>query len=135
MDMSKYVGSAFLSLKDVQDGPVRGKITAVEPGNYGRPVVTFTNGLKFSLNTTNNRTLMNAFGEESDDWVGEEIELYAGETRYQGALTPSVLARALAARKRKRRESPTIWTTISRSKHGSTGRAVRAALPAMFSGW
>jgi hypothetical protein len=58
MDMSKYAGSAFLSLDDLQAGPIRGEIAAVEIGNYDKPVVTFTNGLKFSLNATNTAALI-----------------------------------------------------------------------------
>ena len=95
MDMSKYAGSAFLSLDDVQDGPIRGEITVVEIGNYNKPVLSFSNGFRFSLNATNTATLLKAFGNESGDWIGERIELYAGEAPYQGGMTPSVLARAL----------------------------------------
>jgi hypothetical protein len=95
MDMSKYAGSAFLSLDDVQDGPIRGEIATVEVGNFSRPVLTFTNGLKFSLNVTNTTALIKAFGKESGDWIGEWVELRAGMTKYQGEDTPSVLLRPL----------------------------------------
>jgi hypothetical protein len=95
MDMSKYAGSAFLSLDDVQGGPIRSEIASVEIGNYDKPVLTFSNGLRFSLNVTNTTALIKEFGKESQDWIGESIELYAGETKYQGAPTPSVLVRPL----------------------------------------
>jgi hypothetical protein len=96
MDMSKYAGAAFLSLDDVQDGPIRGEIAAVEEGNYDKPVLIFSNGFRFSLNITNNKTLLKAWGSESDDWIGERVELYRGETKYQGEPRPSVLVRPLA---------------------------------------
>jgi hypothetical protein len=96
MDMAKYAGTSFLSLDDVQDGPFRGVITAIEPGSYGKPVLTFDNGLRLSLNVTNVTTLIKAWGSESDDWIGERVEAYAGETKYQGETKRSVLVRALA---------------------------------------
>src|SRR5207249_3847146 len=39
MDMSRYSGLSFLSLDDVQDGPITGEIAAIEEGDYGRPVI------------------------------------------------------------------------------------------------
>jgi hypothetical protein len=36
------------------------------------------------VNATNNRILMRAYGRNSDDWVGKEIELYLGEIEFQG---------------------------------------------------
>jgi hypothetical protein len=95
MDLSRYAGSSFLGLDDVQDGPVRGHIAHVEEGQYGRPVITFENGLKFSLNVTNTVTLPKAFGSESDDLLGEQIELFAGETTYNNEAKPSVLVRPI----------------------------------------
>jgi hypothetical protein len=99
MDMSKYAGSAFVSLDDVVNGPIRGEIVHVELGSFDKPVVTFSNGCRFSLNVTNAQALIKAFGKESDDWIGEQLELYAGELKYRGEVRPSVLARPLGQRK------------------------------------
>jgi hypothetical protein len=110
MDMSKYAGAAFLGLDDVQDGPIRGEIASVELGNYDKPVLTLGNGFRFSLNVTNTQTLIKAWGSESDDWIGERVELYAGETKYQGETKPSVLVRPLASEpddKKKTAATPT----------------------------
>ena len=106
MDMSKYAGSAFLSLDDVVDGPIRGEIVHVELGSFDKPVVTFSNGCRFSLNVTNSQALIKAFGKESDDWIGEQIELYAGELKYRGEVRPSVLARPLVQRKPEPKAAP-----------------------------
>ena len=108
MDMSKYAGSAFLSLDDVADGPLRDKIAAVEPGSFNKPVLILSNGLRLSLNVTNTQTLLKAWGAESDDWIGEQVELYAGETKYQGEAKPSVLVRPLASDDKKKK--PTAAT-------------------------
>jgi len=90
MDASRFAGAAFLGLNDVKDGPFRGDLVAVEEGKFGKLVLIFTNGLKFSLNVTNTTELIKAFGSETDDWLGESVELYQGETLYQGEMVPSV---------------------------------------------
>jgi hypothetical protein len=81
---------------DVQDGPIRGTIAAVEHGSFDKPVLTFSNGMKFSLNKTNVGTLIEAWGDESDDWIGEKVELYAGTIRFKNEDQPAVLVQALA---------------------------------------
>jgi len=81
---------AFLSLDDVKDGPIRGEIAAVSEGGYKKLVLTFTNGLRFSLNATNCTEMIKALGSETDDWLGECVELYQGEALYQGEQVPSV---------------------------------------------
>jgi len=93
MDMSKYAGSAFITYDDVKDGLIRSQIAEIEEGQYGRPVITFTNRLRLSLNVTNTQTMIKACGAESDDWVGEWVELYPGTIPYQGTLKDSVLLR------------------------------------------
>jgi hypothetical protein len=90
MDASKYAGAGFLGLDDVKDGLIKAEIAAVEEGGYKKLVLTFTNGLKFSLNATNTTEMIKAFGSETDDWRGERVELYAGEAAYQGKMVPSV---------------------------------------------
>ena len=90
MDASKFAGSAFLSLDDVKDGPFRGEIAAVTEGGYQKLVLSFTNGLRFSLNVSNCTEMIKSFGSETDLWVGERVELYAGEALYQGKMVPSV---------------------------------------------
>ena len=62
MDASRYAGSGFLGLDDVKDGSIRAEIAAVEEGGYKKLVLTFTNGLKFSLNATNTTEMIKAFG-------------------------------------------------------------------------
>jgi hypothetical protein len=92
MDMSKYAGSAFISLDDVRDAPMRGEIAWVEMGQYERPVITFTNGLRFSLNVSNVQRLMKDLGSESDDWIGEVIELAIGQVKFKDGMVDSVIA-------------------------------------------
>jgi hypothetical protein len=95
MKMTKYAGASFIGVDDVQDGPIRGTIAAVDPGSFDKPVLTFSSGLKFSCNKTNVGTLIEAWGDESDDYLGERVELYAGTVRFKGEEQPAVLLRAL----------------------------------------
>jgi hypothetical protein len=92
MDMSKYAGTAFISLDDVRDAPMRGKIAWVEVGQYDKPVITFENGLRFSLNVSNVQRLMKDLGPESDDWIGETIELAIGQVKFKDGMVDSVIA-------------------------------------------
>jgi hypothetical protein len=76
MDMKKHAGGRFIKLADVRDGALCMQIAAVNEGQYEKPDVVFETGETLSLNATNTRTLMRAYGSESDAWIGKEIELY-----------------------------------------------------------
>ena len=97
MDMRQYAGTTFIRFDDVRDGPIRGKIREVKPGQYGRPVATLESGEQLTLNMTNTSTLIRAWGSDSRDWVGHTLEAYAGRTKYMGADQDSVLVRPLSA--------------------------------------
>ena len=93
--MKKYAGSRFLRLDDVVDQPRREKIAAVvDEGTYGKPILKFESGAQFSCNATNVGTLIAEFGEDSNDWLGGEIELYHGQVKFKGSSQDSVLIRA-----------------------------------------
>ena len=96
MDMSKYLGAAFLKVGDVKDGPIRATITDVEEGKYGKPDVSFDDGTRLSLNVTNTRSLAHAYGTNDADWIGQKIELYLGEIDYQGKPQEVILVRPIS---------------------------------------
>ena len=73
----------------------RSVITVIGEGRYEKPVATFEDGSKLSLNGTNVGTLIRAFGKDDENWIGQTIELYAGTLRYNGNDNPAVLVRAL----------------------------------------
>jgi hypothetical protein len=95
MKMIKYASASFIGVSDVEDGPIRGTIAAVDHGSFDKAVVTFSNGMKFSLNKTNVGTLIEAWGDESDDWLGEKLEMYLGTIRFKNEDQPAVLVRPL----------------------------------------
>jgi hypothetical protein len=96
MDMSRYASRKFIKPEDLQGGPQRKTIMAIEEGRYDKPVVTFEDGTRLSLNGTNVSALLDAFGSTGhEDWIGQRIELYAGTLRYNGNDNAAVLVRAL----------------------------------------
>lgn len=103
MDMRKFSGSGFLKVADLEaNGPLRVVIADVREGKYGKPDLEFDDGSKLSVNATNNRTLVNAYGGNSDDWLGQEIELGLGQVEYQGTLQESILVKPISRPTEKR---------------------------------
>jgi hypothetical protein len=113
MDMRKYSGTAFLKVGDVRAGPLHVRIVDVEEGKYGRPDLEFDDGTKLSVNATNNRTLVGAYGGDSDDWINKEIELSLGQAEYQGEAKESILVKPI---------SPPIERTKPTAGSGAPGR-------------
>jgi hypothetical protein len=85
MDMRKYSGSSFLKVDDLKDRPpLQLRIADVGIGQYDRPDITFESGKKLSINATNNETLVDAYGWESDAWIGHVIELSVVDGQFKG---------------------------------------------------
>jgi hypothetical protein len=94
VDLSKYAGSKFIKVDDLAKGPQRKTLEAIELGKFDRPVAVFSDQKRMSLNATNVNTLINIFGStESDDLLGQEVELFVGEVKLKDGLTKSVLLR------------------------------------------
>ena len=96
MDMRKYSGPAFRKPDDVRTGSLRFKILDIAEGQYGRPDLAFDDGSKLSLNATNNRTLLNAYGGNSVDWINKEIELNLGDVEYNGQMQETVVVKPVS---------------------------------------
>ena len=96
MHMIKYAGSTFIKVDDLASGTLRKTIAEVEEGKFEKPVITFEDGLKLSLNKTNVRTLIRAFGQDSNDWISRLVDLYAGTVSDKnGEPIASVLVRPI----------------------------------------
>ena len=52
---------------------------------------------KLILNTTNLKTLIALFTDESDSWIGKVIILYADQVMFSGSMVPCVRIRAAKA--------------------------------------
>lgn len=95
MDLSQYGAPRYIQVEDLADGPQRKTIASVELGQWDKPVLTFTDRSRLSLNGTNVNTLINVFGStESEDLVGREVELVTGPVKVKGAEKIIVLVRA-----------------------------------------
>jgi hypothetical protein len=77
-------------------GALRVAIEEVTEGKFGRPDLTFDDGTKLSVNSTNNRTLVRAYGGESDDWLNKEIELSLGQLEYEGQMQDAVIVKPIS---------------------------------------
>jgi hypothetical protein len=97
MDMRRYAGGVFVRVEDIHEsGPKRVKIEGVEDGRFEKPVLVLSDGTSLTSNQTNVRTLMRVWGPNSTDWVGQEIELYIGQTTYDGRPQDSVLVKPIS---------------------------------------
>ena len=95
-DMSTYAGSSYVKHGDVVGAPRRETIAGVRKGDFDRPVLAFESGALLTLNKTNTRTLVRAFGKDPRKWIGLIVEVFAGETMFQGATKHSVLIRPIS---------------------------------------
>ena len=119
LGMTRYAGDLYLRVEDIRErGPKQVKIESVEDGQFGKPVAALSDGASLTLNQTNVRILIRAYGPESRDWIGREIELYIGPTTYQGRLQDSILIKSisppipLSERKRLKPPEPALTSPI-----------------------
>lgn len=97
MDMRKYSRrSSYIKADDVRDEPRDETIVFVKEGKFGKPDITFESGKCLSINTTNTEILIDAYGADSDLWIGKQIKLYLGSIRYQGEDNEAVLIKPVS---------------------------------------
>jgi hypothetical protein len=78
MDMRQYA-SKYVKPDSVRDGPIQTRIINVfESERYGRPVLELETGSQFTLNEGNSSVLIEAWGHDSNDWIGQELILELG---------------------------------------------------------
>jgi len=96
MDTQKFSGGSFVKVANVKEGPIKERIGTVTLGKWDKPNLVFESGNLLSVNATNNQILMRAYGRNSDDWAGKEVELYLGEIEFQGTPREAVLVRPIS---------------------------------------
>jgi hypothetical protein len=78
MDAREYI-SKIIKPDTVRDSPIQARIVNVfVEERYNRPCLELETGAEFPLNAGNTTALIKAFGHETDDWVGHEVELFLG---------------------------------------------------------
>ncbi len=98
MKLGKLFPSRFLKAEDC-DPPIQVTITEVRQELVGdkdvKPVVYLRDQKPLVLNKTNGKVIEAlADTDETDDWAGVEIELYATETELRGERVPCIRVRA-----------------------------------------
>lgn len=96
MDISDQLLSGFIKVADIARGPRRDVVAYATIGRFGKTDLEFQGGGTLSLNQTNLRTIANAWGTETNDWIGKELEMYVGKVNYQGQDMDSVMVRAIS---------------------------------------
>jgi hypothetical protein len=96
MDMSQYAGEHFLKVDDVREGPLRLRIAFAREGKYDKPDLVFESGEVLSLNATNLRTLIRAYGRNSEDWAGKDLEAELGQVMFQGKPQDGVIVNLIS---------------------------------------
>jgi hypothetical protein len=97
MRISGAFPSEFLKAADLQGRQVTVKISRVEMkdiGDEAKPVLYFEGRDKgLALNKTNASTIAAAYGDETDEWPGEEIVLYETTVELKGRLVQGIRCR------------------------------------------
>ena len=95
-DMTEYAGPFYIKYDNAVVAPSRETIADVRKGDFDRPVLVFESGALLTLNKTNTRTLIHAYGKDPRNWIGLIVEVFAGETTFQGNTKKSVLIRPIS---------------------------------------
>jgi hypothetical protein len=78
VDARNYA-SKYVKPDQVRDGPIQTRIINVyEDERYGRLMLELETGSQFALNDGNTNTLIKAWRHNTDDWIGQEVELFHG---------------------------------------------------------
>lgn len=92
MKIDSAFPSKYLRADDLRGRRVKVKISHVEMADVGdaempedKPIVFFEGKSKgLVLNRTNAGTIAAVYGDETDNWVGKEIELFPTTTDFKG---------------------------------------------------
>jgi hypothetical protein len=92
----KYLGSSFIKVDDVRNCSLPLQIATVKEGKFDKLDVVSETGETLSLNATNTKILVRAYGPNSDEWIGKEIELTLGTVNFQGKPQEAVIVKPIS---------------------------------------
>jgi hypothetical protein len=99
MRMSAAFPSAYLKASDLNGKKVRIKMDRVEMEDIGgdhKPVLYFVGtDKKMVVNKTNANEIIDAYGDDTDDWHGKTIELYEARVDFQGKKVMAIRVNAM----------------------------------------
>lgn len=98
MNINDQFGSnKFLKSADLQGNVVQVKIQTVQVEKLGddRKMVMYFAGKDkgMVLNKTNAMTIGDAYGEDTDDWIGKPIEIFSMKVEFQGRMVDGLRVR------------------------------------------
>ena len=97
MNINGAFPSDYLQASDLQGRPVTVTMGRVEMGKVGddhKPILHFQGTDKtLVLNKTNANSIATVYGDETDNWFGQQIEVYPSETDFQGRRVPCIRIR------------------------------------------
>lgn len=110
MKISEEFPSKHLKAADLQGRDVRVTMANVEREKFGddNKLVVYFKGKDrgLVLNKTNAGTISDAFGDDTDDWFGNDIILFSVRTDFQGKVVDAIRCRAPSARDNKPAKDP-----------------------------
>jgi hypothetical protein len=131
MLISRAFPSAYIKAEDLDDKNhclIMDRVKVEEVGDDTKPVLYFRGAKKgLALNVTNAKTIAAAYGEETDDWMGQELILFPTVTEFQGRTTPCIRVRAPQPKDRPR-EAAATTRVATNGNGGSRLPAARAEL-------
>ena len=101
INMAAAFPSKYLSAGDVTEAGVRVRIQTIkmeqvdrDPSKPHKPVIYFLGESRgFVLNVTNNNTIMDMYGADSDGWIGKDITLFQTFADMAGKTVPAIRVR------------------------------------------
>ena len=124
MNMANAFPSKYLSAADINGVEPTYHISAVVMEQVGRdanepqkPVLYFADCDKgMVLNVTNNNTIMDMYGHDSDAWLGKPITIFATHVDFGGKMVPAI------------RVKPTTPTPAAAYQQNAQANAAQAPL-------
>ena len=87
----------FINASLLKDAPLKAPIDRVEEKELdgSMKLVMFVAGLVkgLPLNVVNTNTLCDRLGDNTDDWIGAEVELYSDRCQFKGKMVNCVRVR------------------------------------------
>lgn len=131
MKISETFPSRYLKADDLQGRDVRvtmGNVELEKLGTDMKPVLYFKGKEKgLCLNKTNSNTIADAYGDDTNDWFGQEIIMFSVMTDYQGKVGPAIRVK-VPPRAPVRREDP-ISTSPQRMTVGVSDNLTSDEVP------
>jgi hypothetical protein len=122
MKISAAFPSTYLKAADLQDKQPRVAISRVEFDKVGddtKPIVYFQGKDRgLVLNKTNATTISMAYGDDTDDWEGCEVILYAAMVQFQNQMVEAI--RIKIPPRKPAGKAPAVTTTVEQVKQQNT---------------